>query len=208
MRAVNLLPKDEIRVVTTTQKVAVGVGTGGAVLLTAILAMMFLSASSKVHDAQLSLDELNAQLALVPPAAAGPTPGETALASEAKPRAAAVSAALQRRVGWDRVLRQLSLVLPEDVWLTKFSANSPVSPAAAAAVPAEATPGVSAPPTQVTIVGYTYSHDAVARLLSRLAVVPELQDVTLQGSLLTNVGTQTVVQFTILADVQTAGATS
>jgi hypothetical protein len=45
MRAVNLLPKDAVRVVTRMQKIAVGVGTGGAVILTALMAMMFLSAS-------------------------------------------------------------------------------------------------------------------------------------------------------------------
>lgn len=209
MRAVNLLPKDAVRVVTTTQKIAVGVGTGGAVIVTAVLAMMFLSASSKVHDAQLSLQELKTQLAIVPPPAAGPTPGETALAGQAKPRALAVSSALQRRVAWDRLMRQLSLVLPEDVWLTKFSARSPVSPSAALTAPAlPAVASAATPPTQVTIIGYTYSHDAVARLMSRLAVVPDLQNVTLQGSVLSQVGTQTVVQFTLIADVHTPGATS
>jgi len=98
MRAVNLLPKDAVRVVTRVQKIAVGVGTGGAVILTALMAMMFLSASSKVHDAQLTLDDLRAQLAIIPPPSAGPSAGATALAAQQGPRVAAVTAALQRRV--------------------------------------------------------------------------------------------------------------
>jgi Tfp pilus assembly protein PilN len=205
MRAVNLLPKDEVRVITTTQKIAVGAGTGGAVIMTALLAMTFLGASSKVHDSQLELDDLRAQLALIPAPAPGPTPGQSALASQEQPRAAAVTAALQRRVAWDRIMRQLSLVLPEDVWLSKLSAKSPVSPAATLAASA---PSGSTTPTLMTIDGYTYSHDAVARLLSRLAVVPDLRNVTLQGSTLTKVGRQSVVHFTILADLSSPGATS
>jgi hypothetical protein len=205
MRAVNLLPKDDIRVVTKVQKIAVGVGTGGAVIMTALLAMMFLGASSKVHDAQLTLDDLHAQLALIPPPPPGPSAGETALASQEKPRADAVSAALQRRVAWDRVMRELSLVLPEDVWLSKLSAKSPVSPSMTLTGSAPAPGG---PPTQVTIEGYTYSHDAVARLLSRLAVVPDLQNVALQHSSLVKVENQSVVQFTIAADLRLPGVSS
>ena len=209
MRAVNLLPKDAVRVVTRTQKVAVGVGTGGAVILTALMATMFLSASSKVHDAQLTLDDLKAQLAIIPPPAASPSAGATALAAQQAPRVAAVTAALQRRVAWDRVMRELSLVLPEDVWLSKLSAKSPISPSTPSTpgTPLVA-PAAGAAPTEMTIDGYTYSHDAVARLLSRLAVVPDLQNVTLQSSTLAGVGKQTVVHFTIAADLREPGLTS
>jgi Tfp pilus assembly protein PilN len=209
MRAVNLLPKDAVRVVTRVQKIAVGVGTGGAVILTALMAMMFLSASSKVHDAQLTLADLKAQLAIIPPPSAGPSAGATALAAQQGPRVAAVTAALQRRVAWDRVMRELSLVLPEDVWLSKLSAKSPVSPVAVSApgAPLATTVAVGAP-TQVTIEGYTYSHDAVARLLSRLAVIPDLQNVALQSSALSKVGRRKVVRFSIAADLRSPGTSS
>ncbi len=209
MRAVNLLPRDTVGAVTKVQKIAVGVGTGGAVILTALMAMMFLSASSKVHDAQLTLDDLRAQLAIIPPPAAGPSAGATALAAQQQPRVAAVTAALQRRVAWDRVMRELSLVLPEDVWLSKLSAKSPISPGASSipGTPLAAPVSVGAP-TQMTIDGYTYSHDAVARLLSRLAVIPDLQNVTLQSSTLAGVGKQAVVHFTIAADLRSPGMSS
>jgi Tfp pilus assembly protein PilN len=209
MRAVNLLPKDAVRVVTRTQKIAVGVGTGGAVILTALMATMFLSASSKVHDAQLTLDDLKAQLAIIPPPAASPSAGATALAAQQGPRVAAVTSALQRRVAWDRVMRELSLVLPEDVWLSKLSAKSPISPTAPTTpgTPLVA-PAAGQAPTEMTIDGYTYSHDAVARLLSRLAVIPDLQNVALQSSTLTGIGKQTVVRFTIAADLRSPGVSS
>jgi Tfp pilus assembly protein PilN len=209
MRAVNLLPKDAVRVVTRVQKIAIGMGTGGAVILTALMAMMFLSASSTVHDSQLTLDDLKAQLAVIPPPAASPSAGATALAAQQGPRVAAVTAALQRRVAWDRVMRELSLVLPEDVWLSKLSAKSPISPSAPSTpgTPLVA-PTAGVPPTEMTIDGYTYSHDAVARLLSRLAVIPDLQNVALQSSSLAGVGKQTIVHFSIAADVRSPGASS
>jgi Tfp pilus assembly protein PilN len=209
MRAVNLLPKDAVRVVTRVQKIAIGMGTGGAVILTALMAMMFLSASSTVHDSQLTLADLKAQLAVIPPPAVGPSAGATALAAQQGPRVAAVTAALQRRVAWDRVMRELSLVLPEDVWLAKLSAKSPISPSAPT-IPGTplVAPGAGVPPTEMTIDGYTYSHDAVARLLSRLAVIPDLQNVALQSSSLAGVGRQTIVHFTIAADVRSPGASS
>jgi hypothetical protein len=71
---------------------------------------------------------------------------------------------------------------------------------AGSTAPAAAAPG--APPSLVTIEGYTYSHDAVARLLTRLSVIPDLKNVWLQKSLRTELGGRAVVTFTILSDVR------
>ena len=68
-----------------------------------------------------------------------------------------------------------------------ISAKAPV-PSSTAAAPAPAAPGTTVAATGFTIDGYTYSHPAVARLLSRLAVVPDLVNVQLQQSTLTKVG--------------------
>jgi hypothetical protein len=50
--------------------------------------------------------------------------------------------------------------------------------------------------------GYTYSQEGVARLLSRLQVVPALQNVKLLSSSQSSLLDQTVVVFTIQADVR------
>ena len=202
MRAVNLLPHDDTK--RTKTNVPMLVGVVGAVLVTGVLSMMFLSASSKVRDSQTQLDSLRAELALVPPAVA-PDTAQQGLAAEQKNRITAVSAALGRRVAWDRVLRNISLVLPNDVWLTVLTASSPASPASAAAF-APPPPGTA--PNQFTITGFTYSQDSVARLLSRLQVLPDLTNVQLQASTLSALGTQTVVQFTIVANVRAGASVS
>jgi Tfp pilus assembly protein PilN len=146
---------------------------------------------------------LQAKVDALPAAPEGPSAGQTQLAGEHSARVTALSAAMGTRVAWDRVFREFSLVLPEDVWLTNLTAHSPVSPSAA---PGTA-PTSGGTPTEFTIQGRTYSHDGVARLLSRLQVVPDLQNVTLVSSTLSKAGTQDVVEFSIVADLRTATGT-
>ena len=196
MRAVNLLPRDDPNRRTKTN-VPVMVGVAGAVLSTALLGMMYMSASGTVHDRQQQLDALRAELAVVPPPVQQSS-AQAGLQEEQKARVTAVSTAMARRVAWDRVLREVTLVLPEDVWLQTLTANSPASPGSAAA-PTASTSGV---PTGFTLKGYTYSQDGVARVLSRLMLVPDLNDVQLSSSTVSLVGTQNIVQFTIAANVR------
>jgi Tfp pilus assembly protein PilN len=203
MRAVNLLPRElGRRRRTRAEQAPLVVGLGLLVVVTLALSAAFLMASAKAGDKESELRTLQHQLEVLPPPPKQPTPIEAGLAGERSARVTALSSALARRVSWDRVLRELSLVLPDDIWLTSLSARSPASPASAAPVAPKA-PG--AEPTGLTINGYTYSHESVARLLSRLSVLPDLSNVQLQRSTLAPVGTQTVVQFTILADVRPPG---
>jgi Tfp pilus assembly protein PilN len=192
VRAVNLLPRDVARTRTRqTDPVLIG-GIVAAVAATAILAAVFLSVSAGVADKQERRDAAQAELDAtpVPP----PTDNSaSALEQERNTRILAVSAALGRRVAWDRILRELSLVLPEDVWLSTLSAKAP-SPSAEA-------------PAGFTITGKTYSHDGVARLLARLAVVPHLSAVQLQHSSKTpSEAGRDVVEFSIQALIKAPGS--
>lgn len=194
MRAVNLLPREEAkRSFAAKRGVAFG-GVAGAALATAVLASMTLSAGGTVGAKQAELDALRAQIAAIPPAPVKDTSDEDALAAEKSARVGALSAALSGRIAWDRVLRQVSLVLPEDVWLTNLTAAAP-DPTQAAV-----------PGSGFTLVGSTYSQNGVARFLSRLAVIPDLANVRLQSSQSQLVNARELVQFTILADVRTPGA--
>ena len=205
MRAVNLLPKDDKRKKTRVEQIPVAVGSALFVLITLGLAVTFLMANSTVRDREAELEAAQLQLRGLPEPPPPPSPIEAGLENEQKQRVSAVTSALSRRVAWDRVLRELSLVLPDDVWLTSLSAKSPASPASAAPAPPTA-PGTA--PTGFVVNGYTYGHDGVARLLSRLSVLPGLHNVQLQKSTLSKLGTQEIVQFTILADVTPPGASS
>jgi Tfp pilus assembly protein PilN len=191
VRAVNLLPKDDRRAKSRQTNPVVLGGVIAAVAATALLAAVFLTVSAGVADKQARFDAAQAELDATPV----PPPADTSastLEQEKSQRVVALSTALGKRVAWDRVLRELSLVLPEDVWLSTMSAKAPVVGAT--------TPGF-------TITGRTYSHDGVARLLARLAVVPHLSGVQLQHSALTTseIG-RPVVEFAIQAVVKAPGS--
>jgi Tfp pilus assembly protein PilN len=201
MRAVNLLPRDagqKQRI--TKENVPVVAGVCAGVLIAAVLASQFLSQSGKVAAERQQLADLQAQLDALPAPPPGPTAAQTKLVSEQSTRLTALTAALQTRVAWDRVLREFSLVLPDDVWLRSLNLDAPTSPATAGALAPAA--GTTATPTGLTIDGSTYSHDAVARLLSRLALVPDLTNVQLVNSAAAVVGRRRVVNFSIAADIK------
>jgi Tfp pilus assembly protein PilN len=204
MRAVNLLPKDEGR--TRRQPGAVSLtAVLGAVLLTAVLCGWFLMASAGVSDKQAQLDSANSELAAIPPPAT-PDTSQSTLVAEKDARVTVLGTALANRIAWDRILREVSLVLPNDVWLETMNTNGP-DPAAAPAAPPPGQPA-AAPGGGFAITGYTYSHDGVARLLARLAVIPHLENVRLGSSVIDSEGARPVVKFSISAGLRNAQVTS
>ena len=176
MRAVNLLPggEEQGRKVPPLPVLA---GCVGAVLVSAVLAVMFLSASAGVAKKQQALDQIQAEYAAMPaPAPASPVVAE--LPQQRQTRVTALATVLGQRVAWDRLLREVSQVVPSDVWLVTLNALAPsISPASTAPPAAGAEAQQS-----FTVTGCTYSQDSVARFLARLSVVPDLMNMTLGRS--------------------------
>jgi Tfp pilus assembly protein PilN len=218
MRAVNLLPREAPKR-RKRLTVVVQLALVSPFVLGSLLAAGYLMASSKVNDNKATLQALQDELAALPPPSTQPQT-DSELVSQRNQRIAALASALQARVAWDRVLRKISSVLPEDVWLTTLSAQSPQAPAAAPPSPAttvtapsetlgnETTTTTPAPAATapLNLAGYTYSQEGVARFLSRLAVIPELQDVKLVQSAQATVAGRLVVSFSIQAGVRRQSA--
>jgi Tfp pilus assembly protein PilN len=200
MRAVNLLPRDQGQRTIKKESLPLLVGACAFLLVAAVLGAMFMMGSGKIASEQRSLDDLNRQFQALPPPPPGPTAAEQQLQGEQSARVSALTTAMTSRVSWDRVFREFSLVLPEDVWLTSLSAKSPISPATNTS-----STGGSTVPSMFTLQGRTYSHDGVARLLSRLQVLPDLTNVQLISSTRSVVGKQPIVDFNIAADIAAAG---
>jgi Tfp pilus assembly protein PilN len=213
MRAVNLLPKDSARRTGPPVPTAVAATViGGLVLVSLMISVLLLSAHGKVKSRQLELAQKQAELTAIPVPAQSRLQQQDALVADKSARVAALNAALSKRIAWDRVLREFALVLPDDVWLLSLSATAPSS---ATATPATGTSSSSSTSTPAlggqlgfSIEGYTYSHDAVARLLTRLAIVPDLQQVQLISSQQAKLGNRTVIHFKISANVRAPGASS
>ena len=213
MRAVNLLPKDGPRRTGPPVPPAVAATViGGLVLVSLMISVLLLSAHGKVKSRQLELAQKQAELAAIPVPAQSRLQQQDALVADKAARVTALNSALSKRIAWDRVLREFALVLPDDVWLLSLSATAPSS---AAATPVAGTSSTSSSSTPTlggqlgfSIEGYTYSHDAVARLLTRLAIVPDLQQVQLISSQQAKLGNRTIIHFKISANVRAPGASS
>lgn len=181
MRAVNLLPGDEQRKGLELGSRLPLFGAAAGVVLVTVVAMLLASTASSTADEQRSqLAAVEAEIDAIP-TNAEPAVSQGTLVQERSDRIAALSAALTGRVAFDRVLREISFVLPKDAWLTQLEAAAPVSAA-------PTTPGAAPVPVSgadgVTIQGATYTHDTVAIVLARLAAVPSLMDVRLTASTL------------------------
>lgn len=180
MRAVNLLPREETSDGRKVPPLPVLVACVGAVLVGAVLAMMFLSANAKVAKQRDALAKAQAQYNAIP-APPPPSPVVKDLPQQRQTRVTALAGALGQRVVWDRLLREVSQVVPSDVWLVTLTAKSPslVAPVSRNA-PAPA-PGTVLPDGFIAT-GCTYSQDSVARFLARLQLVPDLGEMTLGRS--------------------------
>lgn len=211
MRAVNLLPREPKR---TRPRLGLAgqLAIVSPLVVGGLLAAGYLLTSSKAKDDRATLQALQAELATLPKPAPQPQQANPELAVQRDQRVAALSAVLQGRLAWDRILRELSAVLPGDVWLTSLSAQAPApapppvpattstTTTSTATTTTAAVPAPTASP--LTLAGYTYSQEGVARLLTRLAVVPALQDVKLIQSAQTVVNGRAVYGFSIQANVR------
>jgi Tfp pilus assembly protein PilN len=215
MRAFNLIPREESKRRQKSMTLTAQLALMLPIVVVALLAAGYLMASSKVADNKSTLRALQDELAAIPPVATEPQP-DADLVVQRDQRISALALALQSRVAWDRVLRQVSSVLPEDVWLTALSATSPTAtpapppPAATTTTESSGTTTATttttpapppASPAPLTLDGYTYSQEGVARLMSRLSVIPELEDVKLLSSTESTVADRSVFQFSISATV-------
>jgi len=182
MRAVNLLPRDEKRERIQGARIPLFAAAGGVVAVTALAMFLASSATGDTNDRRTELQAVEASIRALPKVQ-NQSVTQGSLVRERSDRVAALAAALRTRVPFDRVLREISFVLPEDTWLTQLTATAPVSivPVAAGAAPPPPTTA-SATPAGVTIEGATYSHDSVARFLARLSIVPSLENVRLTSS--------------------------
>jgi len=187
MRAVNLLPKDDLNAKSIkNEDPAVVIGSALGLVVIIALSGAFYMAHHNAGQQQRELDAARLQLGKLSlvkkpvvhvPKQTRPIIAVPAVTGEESALMTAVSSAMSTRIAWDRILREMSLVVPDDITVTSLTLTAPSN----APVPAGTDPNAGAP-TGLALSGTTFSHDSVARLLSRLMLVPDLSDVTLSSS--------------------------
>jgi Tfp pilus assembly protein PilN len=204
VNAINLLPVDLAQSARKKPSLAVAVAGAVPLLSVSLVIVGYTAAHSALAVKRADLAAVQAKVAELSPATLGSS-ADANLTSLRTARRAALDDALTKRVPWDATFRDVARVLPSNVWLTSLNVISPTPADASSAAPS------SPNPNGFTIQGTTYSAHAVAVLLQRLQLLPELSNVALQSTT-TGGGTTSkpLVQFEIAAVVRppaTASAT-
>ncbi len=179
MRPVNLIPPEQRRGGKAPMRTGPLAYVIVAMLAVALVAVtLVVTTDNQVSDQKAEKANLEAQLAEAQAAAARVQSFAT-FASVQEAREQTVSTLAQSRFDWERVLRELAIVIPDDVWVTNL--NAAVSPDAVVGSSSSSSSSTSSASTEsiagpsLEIQGCAGGHEAVARFL---AAVHDIDGVT------------------------------
>jgi Tfp pilus assembly protein PilN len=176
MKAVNLIPNDQRGAQPS------GNQSGSAYLVIGVLATLLIMAGAYVFTANNATDRKNKAVAAQAEAdrleaKAAQSDSFTNFAAIKQTRLASVTTIADSRFDWERMIRELSRVVPDGGWLQSTEASVAGDEAAAAA-----TGTVAAPQPEATLVGCTPKQADVASMLVRLRQMHRVSDVRLNES--------------------------
>jgi Tfp pilus assembly protein PilN len=179
VRPVNLIPSDQRRAKPTGKASGAAYAIVGVLAVFLVMAVAYVLTSNKVNEnqtmaaeAQQEADALEAQAAALG--------SFTNFASIKDQRLASVVTTAQTRFDWERLMREVSMIMPEGSWLKTTSASvlGEASPTGETAAP---TAGAALNPT-ATFVGCTRKQSEVATLMVRMGQLYRATDVKLNQS--------------------------
>jgi len=182
VKAVNLIPPESRR------GGAGGAGhTGGAayvllgglaVVVVALAAYVLSANTVRDREAELAKVTIQADQAEARAAAARPW---RAFAALKQARVETVKGLADSRFDWERVLRQLARIVPDDVWLTSLTGTvAPGVPLAGGGAGVDLR--TSLPVPAIELVGCSTSQDRVASVIGRLKLIDGVSRVSLSAS--------------------------
>ena len=166
MRAVNLIPAEDRRGAGGPARAGIlsYVLIGGLLLLLVGVTSLVLT-SSAISDKKAEIASLEQQRDDAQ-ARASALQAFADFGAMEEERTATVTSLAQSRFDWERVMRELSLVLPGDVWLTALTGT--VSPSVSMDSAAGLSIRSSVPGPALELVGCASSQDAVGRFVATL----------------------------------------
>jgi Tfp pilus assembly protein PilN len=214
VHAVNLLPRQlAVAPERRLQPLALAGAAAVPVIAMVFVVIGYSSAHSTVAAEQTKFAALQTQIAALggatsvaqkPAVDTASVAQLNGLIAERTARRVELDGVLSQELPWDSMLRDVARILPDDVWLTALSVQSPVSFGTATPAPGSSP---SAAATNLTIAGFGVSAKSIALLLVRLRLLPTLSNVTLGTTTSSTVGAKAVVQFSVTAAIQArAGA--
>ena len=193
MRAVNLIPTDARRGSAAPDRSggAVYVLLGALAIAVVVLASYVLTQNS-ISDRQAQLVKVKRDADTAQATAVALQPYRT-FAQLSQTRVATVRSLADSRFDWERAMRDLALVLPNDVWLTTFVGTvAPGINFGSAGVSGSSDTGTLRSSQQVPaveLVGCTVNQAEVARVMARLRLIQGVTQVALASSEKSDVST-------------------
>ncbi len=191
---VNLLPP-EIAERLRFRQIQYGLG-GGLLAAVAVVFLLFVLASNSVGGAQKQVDasqSRNTQLQ----SESAKYADVTAVYAKAAAAQAMLTQAMGQEVRYSQLLNDLSLSVPDKVWVKNLAfLQAQPTPVAGAAVPV-GDPGLGT----VTVTGVGFSHDDVAVWLDSLATQKNYANPDFSSSTEALIGSRKVVNFTSTATI-------
>jgi Tfp pilus assembly protein PilN len=184
MRPVNLIPSEERRDGTRPLRSGpLAYIVVGALALAVIGVSLLVVTDNQISERKTEITRLKSETAAVE-AKAQELASYTQFHEVTQSRVATVTSLADSRFDWERVMRELALILPENIWLTNLTGtvNPAVAPEAAASVSLRA--GVAGPALE--IVGCGRSQEAVAGFIQALKDIDGVTRVGVQASSLGN----------------------
>jgi Tfp pilus assembly protein PilN len=196
MKAVNLLPPAQRRTPGFAGAKA-PLAIAGAVLVLGGVGYWGWSVNGQVDDAKADVAAATAERDALRDQLGAFQQAQARDAAQSVRRGAVVGL-VAGRVNWERLVRDLSAVMPRNVWLTNLRGETdpaPTTPSAATG----AAPAVndSTAPKGIHLDGFAYTQSQVALLMARAATVPGLGEPRLASSETQDRGERSVIHFVI-----------
>jgi hypothetical protein len=184
VKAVNLIPTEQRRAKATGERSGGSYAVLGVLAVLLALAVAYVMTSNSVNDNQTKAAKAK-QEADALEAQASQLDSFTDFASVKEQRLVAVRTAAETRFDWERLMRELSRVMPEGSWLQTTDASVTGDTEGGTPTPASAVPGTTPAPLspKATFVGCTTHQSEVAKILVRLRSMHRVTDVELNESL-------------------------
>jgi Tfp pilus assembly protein PilN len=180
MRAVNLIPSEQRRTKPSGKGSGAAYAVVGVLTVFLVMAVAYVLTSNKVNENETKAAEAK-QEADALEAQAAQLGSFTNFAAIKEQRLASVVTTAQMRFDWERLMREVALIMPEGSWLRTTEASVIGDPNAAASAATSATPTVGISPA-ATFVGCTRKQSEVATLMVRMRQMHRVTDVKLNQS--------------------------
>lgn len=180
MRPVNLLPESSRPHLPSGKLGGSAYAVVGVLAVVLVMAVAYVLTSNGISDKQAGIASAEAEAAEAR-ARAGSFSAFSSFAQIKEARVSSVRDLAAGRFDWERLMREVSHVIPDDVWLLGMTAST--GPQDASGGAAAATPGAPVPVTpSLALNGCAKGQPSVAALMVRLRKLHLAQEVQLTDS--------------------------